>query len=611
MAKQKLKIRNFSGGLATTSEKIDIPNSARFLKNMNHYEDPAYIINSRVPSKVSGAIVTGLPLWMEDGSPYDTNRYILDNGGVVYEVDSSDNFSSIISSTGAGEGLKVFDDYLYIATSTSIGRYGPLSGTPSHTTGYLGTGTLTIDQTGGGTGAADYVPPIAISEAADQRQTFTPDNDPLRLIKINIDVVGTGDWTVTVHDEDNNEICSDTIANGDLAAGNQIFTMDTRGRMVIGNEYHFHVTSTVADGGVDTETATDLEGAYFVTYFAALIDTDFHPMVVLEDTLIIGNERYIATWNQVEYEPNQIVLDPGFQVRAIAKFEEFVVIGAIKGSTVSDSEEARLYFWDGIIASTVVSYNYYIDVSVGTVNALHNSKGRLLGVYGNRGSIYLGTDQLENIIHEAPKLTRGKKVEVYPGGITEYDGRTLIGYAGSTDDGTGLEQGVYEFGKQQAYLPDSFGFPYTISTGTTQATTVQIGMVKAFGTDLYIGWRDDSTYGVDKVSFSSNGYASGSWESLIFDAGETDDDLLPEILTITFEPLTTGQSVTPKYKLDRASSWTTGTAASTVGDTKIELPIYTRCAEIEFGFNIASTSNTHIKITGVILEYDDLAEEDL
>ena len=185
----------------------------------------------------------------------------------------------------------------------------------------------------------------------------------------------------------------------------------------------------------------------------------------------------------------------------------------------------------------------------------------------------------------------------------------MIGIGASTDDGTNLEQGVYEFGRQDSSLPEAFNFPYVISTGTTQATTVKIGALKGIGSDLYIGWRDDSTYGVDKVAFGDNAAATGSWESLIFDNKSPDKELLPLMVIIEFEALASGESVTPKYKLDRASSFTTGTAASTVGDTRVELPIFTRANEIEIGFNLASSSGTYIKITGLIFEFDDLETE--
>ena len=613
MAIKKLIVREFSGGLGTTSEKKDVASSARFMKNLNPFEDPSYITLARKATRVDDVVVA-LPTWAEDGSPYSTSRYFYDEGGNIYQETSGGDWSNLRPVSGSsGEGFKVFDDFLYYALDAELGRYGKLTGTPAFNDAFLSDGTNDADQTGGGVSGTPY-PTLTTfaAEAATDRQTFTPTKDPLK--SITIDVHDTGDdptWTVTVHDENNVLIGSKTIAFASMAIGDITFTFATPLRVVIGNEYHFHVTTSTVTGApaVHTSVNSDLEGAEFTTKFGVLIASTFHPMVVVEDTMIIGNERYLATWNQVTYEPNMITLDPGFEVRAIAKFEEFIVAAAIKGGSVTGGEEARLYFWDGIIASTIVSYNFYTDVTLGAPNAIHNAKGKPFGVYGNQGAMYVGSDPFQDVVHKIPKLGRGKYVTIYPGAITEHEGRTLIGVAGVTDDGTSLEQGVYEFGRQQSYLPESFNFPYTISTGTTQSTTVKIGLVKSMGTDLYIGWRDDNTYGVDKIALGDGASASGSYESLVFDGGDPNRHMIPMNLTIEFEPLTTGQSITPKYKLDRATSFTSGTAASAVGDTKVEWPIYTRCRELEFGFDIASTSNTFPKITGIILEYDNLESE--
>jgi hypothetical protein len=613
MAKQKIVIRDFSGGIATTSEKKDVANSARFSKNLNPFEDPAYITLARKPTKVSGVLVTALPTWAEDGSPFSTSRYFYAEDGKIHQETSGAVWSTLRTvSGGAGEGFKVFDDFLYYALGSELGRYGKLTGTPAFDDAFLSDGTMDADQSGGSTGQT-YATATPINETALHRQTFTPERDPLKAITIDVNDTGDDpDWTLTVHDAYDNTIGSKTIAFASVATGDLVFTFATPLRVIIGNEYHFHITTSTTTGApkVTTGTTTDLEDAEFSTTFGILIDSTFHPMVSLEDTLIIGNERYLATWNQSEYNPNMVALEPGFEVRALAKFEEFVVAAAIKGGSVTGGEEARLYFWDGIVASTIVSYNYYVDVTAGMPNSIFNSKGELLGVYGNFGKMCKGTAPFQDIVSKMPKLTRGKYITVYPGAMTEYEGRTLIGVSGVTDDGTNLEQGVYEYGKQFSYLPDAFNFPYTISTGTTKSATLKIGLVKSMGTDLYIGWRDAATYGVDKIALGDSAYGSGTWESLIFDGGNPEKQMLPITLKITFEPLTTGQSVTPKYKLDRATSFTSGTAASTVGDTSVEWPIYTRCREIEFAFDLASSSYTFVKITSVTLEYDDLAEED-
>lgn len=606
MATKRLVTKDFTGGIGTVGEKKDTSNSCRFSKHLNPFEDPSYITLSRKLTKVSGANVLGLVYWLEDASPYSTDRYSYDSLGHIYKETSAGVWSNPIDASGGyGEGLKVFDDYLYYATGTTIGRYGKLSGTPTQSADFLSDGTTNLDQSATGTGAADYVPPVAISEVATAKNTITPQRDPMKAITINVDVVGSGNWTLTLHDSNNIVIGSKTIANASMATGDVVFTFATPLRVVIGNQYHFHVTSTVADGGVDTGTDTDLEASYFKEYFGILIDNDWHMMEEFLNFLVILNDRYVAKWDQATYNPNLITLAAGYQARCMAKFNEFLVIGAFKGSTVAESEQARLYFWDGIEST----FNYFTDCRVGAPNCLVNNEGNLIGVYGDDGSLYLGNEPFQKLVDGMPKLTRGKKIEVYPGAISDFEGKTVVGIGSSVDDGTNLEQGVYEYGHQRVDLPASLNFPYTISTGTTQSTTVQIGCVKSIGNSLYVGWRDNTTYGVDKVTLGDTANATGVWESLIFDSGDPDEQIIPIEINITFEPLTAGQSVTPKYKLDRAASFTSGTAASTVGDTSIKLPIFQRCRELEIGFDLASSSNTFIKITSITLEYDTLKTE--
>jgi len=607
MAKKKLIVKDFTGGIGTVGEKKDTANSCRWSKHLNPFEDPSYISLSRKLTKVSGDTVDSLVYWIEDGSPWSTDRYFYGANGKIFKETSGGVWSELLTvSGGTGEGLKVFDDHLYYATPTTIGRYGKLSGTPTESADFLSDGTTNLDQSSTGTGATPYTTPTSISEAAADRNTITPEKDPIKIITINVSTVGTGNWTLTLHDSRNVVIATKTIANGSMSTGDVNFTFSTPARVNPGDQYHFHITSTVADGGVNTGTNNDLEASYFKEYYGILIDNDWHMMEEFLNFLVILNDRYIAKWDQAIYDPNFIELAPGFQARCMAKFNEFLVVGAFKGATIAESEAARLYFWDGI----ETTFNYFTDCKVGAPNCLINNEGNLIGVYGDDGSMYLGSEPFQKIVDRIPKLAMGKKVEVYPGAISDFEGKTVVGISSSTDDGTGLEQGIFEYGHQRQDLPMSLNFPYTISTGTTQGTTLKIGCVKSIGNSLYVGWDDDSTYGVDKVTLGGIANATGTWESLIFDSGDPDKYIIPIDLVVTFEPLTSGQSVTPKYKLDRAASFTSGTAESTVGATSVKCPIYQRCKEIEVGFELTSSLNTFIKVTSVSLEYDTLTTEE-
>src|ERR1019366_7788407 len=88
-----------------------------------------------------------------------------------------------------------------------------------------------------------------------------------------------------------------------------------------------------------------------------------------------------------------------------------------------------------------------------------------------------------------------------------------------------IPYGIYSFGRVDTSFPNSFGFSYLLSTGSTNwsnTNNLTIGMVKNFGDTLHISWRDDSktpSYGVDVVNSSSPMPRFAKWEDTIFDHG--------------------------------------------------------------------------------------------
>jgi len=612
MAKQSLIISDFSGSLAKF-EKKDLPFSARFIKGLNIFEDPSYMVPFAKPTKVSGTVIEALPKWMVDASSWSTDRYVYDEAGNIYKETSGgtwtkDRATATIGNGAAGQGLLVFNDYLYYSTSTTLGRLGLLSGTPTYNDDFISDGTLNLDQSLDTSGQV-YTLATSINEGATHRQTFTPTNDPLKRIQILIGAKGTGDWTVTVHDKANKSIGAKTLTNVNVTGSvDNNFDFTTPLRVTLDNSYHFHVTSTVADGTVTTTTASDLETVDFHTFFGILVaDTDFHPIVDFDDgqvsIVVIGNERYLAVWDEETYEPNKIIFPPGFKTWSLTKNQEFIVADCFKGDSIDTAEEVRRFYWDGI-APTL---NFSRPIDMGAVGAAHYSKGRLISVNGTQGEVYIG-DEEPKLIAKVPKLARGKKVEVLSGGITDWLGLTIIAFGANTDDSTGLEQGLYAWGNKDGNLPEVLAYMGPISTGTVTATTLEIGMVKGFGKDLVFGWRDGATYGVDKIIRTDNPVTAGGWESLIFDGGNPKKDKLALRVVITFVALASGETVTPKYKLDRGS-YVLGNAVTTVGETSAEVMINTRFKDIEFGFNF-TTSTTFLKITGIAFYFDSLESEE-
>ena len=122
------------------------------------------------------------------------------------------------------------------------------------------------------TSGQSYTLTTGINEGATHRQTFTPVADrgdgkhSLTKMQVLVAAVGTGDWILTVHDASNTVLASLTIVNGSMSTGDVDF--DVPAILDVGTAYHFHITSTVADGTVTTTTLNDLETVDYHAQFA-------------------------------------------------------------------------------------------------------------------------------------------------------------------------------------------------------------------------------------------------------------------------------------------------------------------------------------------------------
>lgn len=194
----------------------------------------------------------------------------------------------------------------------------------------------------------------------------------------------------------------------------------------------------------------------------------------------------------------------------------------------------------------------------------------------------------------------------YPNSMTVRNGILLGAFPGLTNS-TALEHLIYSYGSRNKNYPESFGESYTMSTGSTQNGTLRLGCLRSFGDTLFMSWQDDMDYGVDVVNPFCDPSATAYWESLIIDNGRPDRTKQAAEMYLTFNPLPVGCTVTPRYKIDRAASWTTGTPA-VAGDTKATLNINKRYNEIQLGFDVTATTTTP-EVTSVVFILDTLGSE--
>lgn len=450
-----------------------------------------------------------------------------------------------------------------------------------------------------------YTLTTAVNEGATHRQTFTPTKEPIKSLALNINTVGTGNWTIVVHDSLNNEVASVTVANADLLTGVYEFIFSSSFRPVLNAEYHVHAYSSVADGVIVTGTTSDMEAAYLRTYFQILVDDQYHPMTQFINFLVIGNERYLAKLEAGSlYNPHRLILPSGYRVRALAPWGEYIAIGLWRGDAITDSEQGKILFWDG----TSDTYVEPLDVPQGAINALFGNQRRLLISAGYRGQVleYTGGNEARQLF-TMPEREKGDKIELAPSSITMWENIHYIGATLDTDSTT-VHQGVYSWGRKDDLYDDSLGFDYPLSIGDQTSSLVKIGCLIPRGKKLYIGYQNGNFNGIDIIDNSAAPYTSGTLEMLITDLGRISNTKLPLIFKASFVPLNSGESVSIKYKPDRASSWTTLTTQSTAGANEARVTIHERLREVQFAVDLATTVSTAPTIIDLSLYSDDESE---
>lgn len=301
----------------------------------------------------------------------------------------------------------------------------------------------------------------------------------------------------------------------------------------------------------------------------------------------------------------KLTLPAGLNIRALEIIDEFLVIATQRGTDVTKNEESFVFFWDGVSTN----YNFFVKVEEGACNAILNSKNRLMSVLGSQGQVFMNYSPFQRL-QQLPLLGDGKYVEIFPGAMTIWQGIALIGVGGATDSTT-LYKGVYQWGTRNQRYPEILNFAWEISTGNSTPSNVKIGAIKGLGNSLFIGWRDDTTYGVDIVTTSAAPYTQGILEALIFDDRRAGEDKLAKIVKATHLKLAADESIQLGYKTNRAAAYTTGDVNAVDDTQQTRLPAKlseSRFKEfqIEVILNGIATSPT---LTSLALQYDDLSNE--
>lgn len=559
----------------------------------------------------------------------DGDRYAYGDRGFFYKIDVNNAVTPIVQLDNSAAGMLYRRDMdeLYLTHQRTMSRFGKFSTTTPEPViapnkyGPTRSESDTALKEGGG---ETFSLKTSIDEG--DKIQFTPDIEPLYSFKINLLTKGTGDWTLTMHDDADNELGAVILTNANLPsqAGLAEFVFDEQVRMLVSpnaRTYHMHLTSTVADGTIQCSTKGDMTSSDFEMWADRLVipNNGLHPMAQFLQYTIVGNERYLAVWepladqpNNLEFNRHRLTFPPGYEVCGMAANDEYLCIAAEQRST-DDSRSyqyGKLFFWNGLDTT----YEFYIDIPEGSPQSVFTYQNTVYMIIA--GSLYCWPGgknivKLRTIEFADSEYTDAQDTtDVYPHMMAARRNILLFGYPSYTTNES-LEYGIRSWGQRDKDFPMSLGLNYSISTNTRFNTegNLYLGGIWSFGDTLYISWRDGTDYGIDVVDNSSDPAPEAVWESMEFDGGEPTHEKQAIALVLQFpDDIPTGYRLRPKVRYNWSSTWEYGedlTAAN-----KYIMDLSARFYVAEYGFDVINQSATEpLQEVGVKFVYNDNVNE--
>lgn len=208
----------------------------------------------------------------------------------------------------------------------------------------------------------------------------------------------------------------------------------------------------------------------------------------------------------------------------------------ITGTTMATLPEGYFITWDRLQDS-------WIDKKSAQgpgVNMMGFLEAGIMAQVGNTGKL-----KYWNFGETVPLITVPETASSYPGAVAEYNTITHFGMNGGT------RNGVYSLGRLDLNDPRALNLEYVPSHG--KLTGTEIGALAADGDDLYVSWKDGTTYGVDVIDHTTK--ATAVYQSLRLNMGKTNMDKLYRAVKILLaEKLPAGCSVEVAYRATRSTA---------------------------------------------------------
>ncbi len=321
-------------------------------------------------------------------------------------------------------------------------------------------------------------------------------------------------------------------------------------------------------------------------------------IIAKDDNLYLPyNNRVSRVTSGGTYNDSVLIIPSNFKITSIANFGNYLAIAAAPISTFNGV--SKVFLWN----LTSVEVQEAVDWGEGEIRVLDTVEGMLVGItdrYLNnsagagRGSLIIqgysgGTPQ---VLKEVFGLALSGKT--MPISKAVRNNRLFFSAKIKTNiAGTEYNEGIWSFGRK------NINYPWALNLDIIDENINSSG-IQAFGTAANFFFISHSADGsIDKTDDTVAYSFSSIYETQIYDFGDLDSDKRLESIKVSFRKLAAGESITAKYKVDDATSWTTIGTYNTVGDisrtfVNIESTAVDFASGREFKFQLISSGGAEI-----------------
>jgi hypothetical protein len=230
----------------------------------------------------------------------------------------------------------------------------------------------------------------------------------------------------------------------------------------------------------------------------SITDSLFHPMLELNQVLYIGDGNYVAQVDAGTFTADALDIATPLRIKSLGSITTDLLVGTWVSNNITQTELIR---WNTYSVSFTTS-----DVIPETgINAFLPSDNFVLVQAGLAGNIYSYDGSVMSLYKTIPgEYSPTAYGYIHPSSVGNLNGQMLFGMSNGT--GNPCDLGVYRIARHDVKYPFIMDFPYPISERSGSAfvtSSIEIGALAVSGFNVYVAWKNGTTYGVDKLDYSN------------------------------------------------------------------------------------------------------------